>query len=53
MMPFDRPYNEVPQFTEDIELSDIFIGREQQLDQFRFYLERWQRLIAAPPPPRA
>ncbi len=30
-------------FHNDIDLSDIFIGREQQIDQFRFYLERWQR----------
>ena len=45
------PYDEAPQFPEDIELSDIFIGREQQLDQFRFYLERWQRLIVAAPLP--
>ncbi len=46
-------------FPNEIDLSDIFIGREQQLDQFRFYLERWQRLAAtagipdlkAPPSP--
>ena len=33
-----------PWFPNEIDLSDIFIGREQQLDQFRFYLERWLRL---------
>ncbi len=33
-------------FPNEIDLSDIFIGREQQLDQFRFYLERWRRLAA-------
>src|SRR5437588_9753825 len=33
----------------EINLSDIFIGREQQLDQFRFYLERWQRLATTAP----
>ncbi len=46
-------------FPNEIDLSDIFIGREKQLDQFRSYLERWQRLAAtagipdlkAPPSP--
>jgi tetratricopeptide (TPR) repeat protein len=28
------------------ELSKIFIGREQQLDLFDVYLDRWQRLMA-------
>ena len=32
---------------DDVDLSQIFIGREQQLDQFRFYLERWMKLAAA------
>src|SRR6266571_2875196 len=31
----------------DIDPSDIFIGREQQLDRFDVYLERWKRLMAA------
>ena len=31
----------------DVDLSQIFIGREQQLDQFRYYLERWMKLAAA------
>src|SRR5207248_4033523 len=26
------------------DLNQIFIGREEQLDQFSFYLERWRRL---------
>ena len=34
--------DELP-FSEDFDLSQIFIGREQQLDLFRVYLERWQR----------
>lgn len=38
-----------PPFPDEVDLSEIFIGREQQLDQFRFYLERWQRLIASAP----
>ena len=28
----------------DFDLSQIFIGREQQLELFRIYLERWQKL---------
>src|SRR5260221_8057729 len=32
----------------NFDLSQIFIGREQQLDQFRFYLERWKRLALTP-----
>lgn len=31
----------------DVDLNQIFIGREQQLDFFRVYLERWQRQMSA------
>ncbi|GHO45987.1 tetratricopeptide repeat protein [Ktedonospora formicarum] len=30
---------------EDLDLNEIFIGRERQLNDFRFYLERWKRSI--------
>src|SRR5215831_6130127 len=30
---------------EPFELSKIFIGREQQLDLFDLYLDRWQQLM--------
>jgi tetratricopeptide (TPR) repeat protein len=33
--------------THDFDFSGIFIAREQQLDQFRWYLARWKDLIAA------
>src|SRR5437016_4860159 len=38
-------------FPDEIDLSEIFISREQQLDQFRFYLERWLLLAANAPIP--
>src|ERR1700694_3833675 len=33
----------------DFDLSTIFIGREQQLDLFQMYLDRWKRLMPALP----
>jgi tetratricopeptide (TPR) repeat protein len=33
----------------DVDLNEIFIGRDQQLDLFDIYLERWKRLMAALP----
>lgn len=38
------------QFSPDFDLSQIFIGREQQMDLFDWYLNRWKRLMAATPP---
>src|SRR6266705_3836936 len=35
-------------FPTNFDLSQIFIGREQQLDLFQLYLDRWQRLMATP-----
>lgn len=37
--------NEEP-FFDDIELNDIFIGRQEQLYKFRLYLHSWMRQIA-------
>ena len=35
---------------QPFDLSHIFIGREQQLDHFKIYLDRWQqRMFAADP----
>lgn len=34
--------------TGDFDLSHIFIGREQQLDLYQLYLDRWKRLMNAP-----
>src|SRR6266702_3187554 len=35
-------------FPTNFDLSQIFIGREQQLDLFQLYLDRWKRLMATP-----
>ena len=37
-----RPFD---QSEDDLDLSHIFIGRDQQLDLFDIYLTRWKRLI--------
>src|SRR5947209_2794624 len=50
-MSAPTPPEELPLFPSEIDLSDIFIGREDQLNQFRFHLERWQRLAATAPIP--
>src|SRR6266487_6046252 len=33
-----------------LDLSDIFIGREQQIDLFNIYLDRWQQYMSAAAP---
>src|SRR5258706_14176078 len=33
-----------------LDLSDIFIGREQQIDHFDIYLDRWQQHMSAATP---
>ena len=42
--------NDHPRPVIDFDPSDIFIGRDQQLDLFEIFLERWKRLMAAAPP---
>ena len=44
-------YEDDGQFSSDFDLSQIFIGREQQMDLFDVYLNRWKRLVAAVPTP--
>ena len=34
-----------PVLPEDLDLNEIFIGRERQLNDFRVYLESWKHLI--------
>ncbi len=41
------PYEDEGQFSPDFDLSQIFIGREQQLDLFDLYLNRWKKLMVA------
>ena len=36
-------------FSPDFDLSQIFIGRDHQIDLFDLYLNRWKRLMAAAP----
>src|SRR5579864_1924206 len=36
------------QSDEGFDLSQIFIGRQQQLDLFEIYLKRWKKLILDP-----
>jgi hypothetical protein len=36
-------------FSPDFDLGQIFIGREQQMDLFDLYLNRWKRIMAAAP----
>src|SRR5229473_6889844 len=31
----------------EVDLSTIFIGREQQLDLFHLYIDRWRKIISA------
>src|SRR2546421_477380 len=42
-------YEDDGHFSPDFDLGQIFIGREQQLDLFDLYLNRWKRLMAATP----
>jgi len=35
---------------EAFDLSDIFIGREQQIDLFNIYLDRWQQYMSSAAP---
>lgn len=43
-------YKDEGHIPPDFDLSQIFIGREQQMDFFDLYLSRWQKLMAATPP---
>ncbi len=40
---------DAPILPANFDWNQIFIGREQQLEFFRLYLERWQRQATAPP----
>src|SRR5215471_4173800 len=44
-------YQDDDQSFSDFDLSQIFIGRDQQMDLFSLYLNRWKRLMAAAPAP--
>ncbi len=46
-MPSDALDEDDGQFSPDFDLSQIFIGREQQMDLFDLYLNRWKRLMSA------
>ncbi|HET8911882.1 MAG TPA: hypothetical protein VFN23_10485, partial [Ktedonobacteraceae bacterium] len=45
-MPASTPPTPSSFNNEDQNLSNIFIGREQQIDLFTFYLNRWQQMMA-------
>jgi GTPase SAR1 family protein len=44
-MAYQTPNLPVGQSDEGFDLSQIFIGRQQQLDIFEIYLHRWKQLI--------
>ena len=44
-------YEDDGHLSPDLDLSQIFIGRDQQLDLFDLYLNRWKRLMIAAPIP--
>src|SRR5579864_3487255 len=45
------PYQDDSQPSSYFDLSQIFIGRDQQMDLFNLYLTRWKRLMATAPTP--
>ena len=42
-------YEDDGHVSPDFDLSQIFIGRDQQMDLFDLYLNRWKRLMVAAP----
>ena len=40
-------YEDDGHLSPDLDLNQIFIGRDQQLDLFDLYLNRWKRLMLA------
>ena len=44
-------YEDEGSLSSDLDLNQIFIGRDQQLDLFDLYLNRWKRLMIATPIP--
>jgi hypothetical protein len=45
-MIVQTPPEDEPLLPPNFDWNQIFIGHEQQLEFFRIYLERWQRLAA-------
>ena len=44
-------YQDDDQPSSDFDLSQIFIGRDQQMDSFSLHLNRWKRLMTTAPTP--